>query len=98
MFYDISKLDMPRGAWGPTAGSTTTTRSTTFNWPAINCEGPPGSGCPGTFIEQADRRHVSNDPNDNLIDPDLKPIRTQEFTLGMDRPADVDDVDWCALC
>ena len=84
MFYDISKLEMPRGAWGADRWIDYHYTLDSFNWPAINCEGPQGSGCPGTFIEQADRRHVSNDPNDNLIDPDLKPIRTQEFTLGMD--------------
>ena len=84
MFYDISKLEMPRGAWGADHWIDYHYTLDSFNWPAINCEGPPGSGCPGTFIEQADRRHVSNDPNDNLIDPNLKPIRTQEFTLGMD--------------
>ena len=84
MFYDISKLEMPRGAWGADHWIDYHYTLDSFNWPAINCEGPPGSGCPGTFIEQADRRHVSNDPNDNLIDPDLKPIRTQEFTLGLD--------------
>jgi len=84
MFYDISKLEMPRGAWGADRWIDYHYTLDSFNWPAINCEGPQGSGCPGTFIEQADRRHVSNDPNDNLIDPNLKPIRTQEFTLGLD--------------
>jgi TonB dependent receptor/Carboxypeptidase regulatory-like domain len=84
MFYDISKLEMPRGAWGADRWIDYAWTLDTYDWPSINCDGTPGSGCPGTFIEQADRRHVSNDPNDNLIDPNLKPIRTQEFTLGLD--------------
>jgi outer membrane receptor protein involved in Fe transport len=84
MFYDISKLEMPRGAWGADHWIDYHYTLDSFDWPSINCEGPVGSGCPGTFIEQADRRHVSNDPNDNLIDPNLMPIRTQEFTLGVD--------------
>jgi outer membrane receptor protein involved in Fe transport len=84
MFYDISKLEMPRGAWGADHWIDYHYTLDSFNWPAINCEGPQGSGCPGQFIELADRRHVSNDPNNNLIDPNLKPIRTQEFTLGLD--------------
>ncbi len=84
MFYDISKLEMPRGAWGADRWIDYAYTLDTFNWPSINCEGPPGSGCPGTFIEQADRRHVSNDATNNLIDPNLKPIRTQEFTVGVD--------------
>jgi outer membrane receptor protein involved in Fe transport len=84
MFYDISKLEMPRGAWGADRWIDYHYTLDTFNWPSINCEGPQGSGCIGTFIEQADRRHVSNDRNNNLIDPNLKPIRTQEFTVGLD--------------
>ena len=84
MFYDISKLEMPRGAWGADHWIDYHYTLDSFNWPTISCEGPAGSGCAGTFIEQADRRHVSNDPNNNLIDPNIKPIRTQEFTLGVD--------------
>jgi carboxypeptidase family protein/TonB-dependent receptor-like protein len=84
MFYDISKLEMPRGAWGADRWIDYAWTLDTFDWPSITCDGTPTSGCPGRFIEQADRRHVSNDPDDNLIDPNLKPIRTQEFTLGVD--------------
>ena len=56
VFYDIFKLEMPRGAWGADAGSTTHYTLDTYNWHTIDCDGPPGRGCPGTFIEQADRR------------------------------------------
>jgi hypothetical protein len=55
-----------------------------YNWPAIDCDGTPTSGCPGTYIEQNDLRHVSNDPNNNLVDPNLKPYKTQEFVVGLD--------------
>jgi outer membrane receptor protein involved in Fe transport len=84
MFYDISKLELPRGAWGADRWIDYHYTLDTFDWPSISCDGPEGSGCPGTFIELADRRHVSNDRENPLIDPDLKPIRTQEFTLGVD--------------
>lgn len=84
MFYDISKLEMPRGAWGAEHWIDYHYTLDTFNWPSINCEGPVGSGCPGTFIELADRRHVSNEPGNFLVEPDLKPVRTQEFTIGLD--------------
>jgi hypothetical protein len=63
----------------------------TFDWPSISCTEPPNFGssaCPGTFIESFDFRPVANDasdPNFQLVDPDLNPIRTQEFTLGLDR-------------
>ena len=83
-FYDISKLEMPRGAWGAEHWIDYHYTLDTFNWPSIDCTGEPGSGCPGTFIEQADRRHVSNDPADPLIDSNLMPIRTQEVTFGLD--------------
>jgi hypothetical protein len=83
-FYDISKLELPRGAWGAEHWIDYHYTLDTFNWPSITCTGEPGTGCPGTFIEQADRRHVSNDAADPLIDSNLKPIRTQEFTLGVD--------------
>ncbi len=84
MFYDIMKLEMPRGSWGADHWIDYHYTLDTFNWPSISCDGPPGSGCAGTFIEQADRRHVANDPENFLVDPDLKPVRAQEFTLGMD--------------
>jgi hypothetical protein len=83
-FYDIMKLEMPRGSWGAEHWIDYHYTLDTFDWPSINCEGPQGSGCPGTFIELADRRHVANDPNNFLVDPNLKPVRTQEATFGID--------------
>lgn len=84
VFYDISKLQMPRGAWGAERWIDYHYTLDTFNYTTINCDGPTGSGCPGTFIEQADRRHVSNEPGNFLVEPNLKPVRTQEFTVGLD--------------
>lgn len=83
-FYDIEKLDMPRGAWGADRWIAYYWTLDDYNWNTIDCTGQPGSGCRGTFIEQVDFRHVSNDPNDNLVDPNLKPVKTQELTLGID--------------
>lgn len=84
VFYDIEKLDMPRGAWGADRWISYYWTLDDYNWNTIDCEGPVGSGCRGTFIEQVDFRHVSNDPKDNLVDPNLKPVKTQELTLGLD--------------
>jgi outer membrane receptor protein involved in Fe transport len=84
MFYDIQKLEMPRGSWGADHWIDYHYTLDSFNWPTISCDGPPGSGCPGTFIEQADRRHVANDPENFLVDPDLKPVRAHELTVGVD--------------
>jgi hypothetical protein len=85
VFYDTPKLEMPRGLWGADHILTYYYTLDTYDWPSINCEGPVGSGCPGTFIEQVDSRHPANDPNNNLIDPNLKPVQTREFTLGVDK-------------
>ena len=86
MFYDTSKLEMPRGLFGSEHSVTYYMTLDTFNWPSIQCAHPPtpGPNCPGTFIEQVDLRHPANSASNFLIDPDLKPIRTREFTLGVD--------------
>lgn len=83
-FYDIEKLDMPRGAWGADRWIAYYWTLDDYNWNTIDCDGTPGSGCRGTFIEQVDFRHVSNDKDDNLVDPNLKPVKSQELTLGVD--------------
>ena len=84
LFYDIQKLEMPRGSWGADHWIDYHYTLDTYDWPSISCEGPQGTGCPGTFIELADRRHVANDPENFLVDPNLKPMRSQEFTVGLD--------------
>jgi Carboxypeptidase regulatory-like domain/TonB dependent receptor-like, beta-barrel/TonB-dependent Receptor Plug Domain len=86
IFYDTSKLEMPRGLFGSEHSVTYYYTLDTFNWPSIQCGHPPtpGPACPGTFIEQVDFRHAANEADNFLIDPNLKPIRTREFTLGMD--------------
>jgi outer membrane receptor protein involved in Fe transport len=86
MFYDISKLEMPRGSFGAARWISYYWTMDDFNWNTLDCTGLPGSGCRGTFIEQVDFRHVSNGAGaEQLVDPDLKPIRAQEFTLGLER-------------
>jgi outer membrane receptor protein involved in Fe transport len=86
IFYDTSKLEMPRGLFGSEHSVTYYMTLDTFNWPSIQCAHPPvpGPTCPGTYIEQVDFRHAANEKDNFLIDPNLKPIRTHEYTLGMD--------------
>jgi outer membrane receptor protein involved in Fe transport len=86
IFYDTSKLEMPRGLFGSEHSVTYYFTLDTFDWPSIQCSHPPTAGpnCPGTYIEQVDFRHAANEPGNFLIDPNLKPIRTREFTLGLD--------------
>ena len=86
IFYDTSKLEMPRGSFGSEHSITYYMTLDTFDWPAIQCGHPPAPGpnCPGTFIEQVDFRHAANEEGNNLVDPDLKPIQTRELTFGVD--------------
>jgi hypothetical protein len=84
IFYDIEKLEMPRGAWGADHSNAQYWTLDTYDWPSINCDGLQGSPCPGTWIEQNDLRHVSNDPSNNLVDPNLKPYKSGELVFGLD--------------
>ena len=84
MFYDIFKLELPRGSFGADRWISYYWTLDSYDWPSINCDGTPGSGCPGRFIEQVDFRHVSNEPGQELVEPNLKPYRAQELTFGLD--------------
>jgi hypothetical protein len=85
VFYDLMKLTVGRVMFGGDNWVNYYYTLDTFNWPTISCgDGQPGSGCPGTFITQFDFRPVANNPSHDLVDPNLKAARSQEFTLGMD--------------
>ena len=93
IFYDNTKLEMPRGSFGADKWVDWFFGLDTFDWPSIvaNCQiqensieaGPP-PGCPGEFLFAADRRHPSNDPEDSTIDPNLKPMESNEITIGVE--------------
>lgn len=85
MFYDTFKLELPRGSFGGDKWVDYFYTLDDFNYPTFI----PAGGCTtecggGRLIEQLDRRHPSNDPNDPTIDPNLKPMRSQEYTFGLD--------------
>jgi len=86
MFYDLTKTNLPRGLFGAEHQVAYYYTLETYDWPGIQCAHPPvsGPGCPGTFIEQVDNRHPANSRDNNLIAPDLEPVRTQELTFGID--------------
>jgi hypothetical protein len=85
VFYDLMKLTIGRVMFGGDNWVNYYYTLDDFNWPAISCgDGAPGSGCPGTFITQFDFRPVANNPTHQLVDPDLKPARSQELTFGID--------------
>ena len=98
VFYDLMKLTIGRVMFGGDNWVNYYYTLDSFDWPSISCgDGQPGSGCPGSFITQFDFRPVANNPNHDLVDPDLKAARSQEFTLGMDHELNRDDVGRRAL-
>jgi hypothetical protein len=85
VFYDLMKLTVGRVMFGGDNWVNYYYTLDTYDWPSISCgDGQPGSGCPGTFITQFDFRPVANNPTHDLVDPNLKAARSQEFTLGLD--------------
>jgi hypothetical protein len=92
-YFDITKLEMPRGSFGAEHWIQYYWTLDTLDWTTVNCQEGP-TGCPGTYIEQVDLRHPANqaDPaltayfgrEQNTIDPNLKPVQTGELTFGMD--------------
>jgi hypothetical protein len=82
VFYDIFKLELPRGSFGGDKWIDYIYTLDTYNWQTLvdgaNC--PPA--CPGTLLRTTDFRHPSF--GSDAIDPDLKPMRQQEMTFGLD--------------
>jgi hypothetical protein len=82
IFYDIFKLELPRGSFGGDKWLEYYYTMDTFNWNTLvdsaNC--PPA--CPGTLFRTTDFRHPSF--GSDAIDPDLKPMKQQEMTFGLD--------------
>jgi hypothetical protein len=83
VFYDIFKLELPRGSFGGDKWLDYNYTLDTFNYPTLvdgaNC--PPA--CNGRLISgPIDFRHPSF--GSDAIDPDLKPMRMQEAVFAVD--------------
>jgi hypothetical protein len=83
VFYDIFKLELPRGSFGGDKWLEYYYTLDTADWTTLvnsaNC--PPA--CEGRLLlGPVDFRHVSLDSEH--IDPDLKPMRQQEATAGVE--------------
>ena len=82
-YYDIFKLELPRGAFGGDKWIERYYTLDTLDWTQIG----PNGNFPGRFIEESNFRIPSNDPSCpecGAIDPDLKPFRQTEFTAGIE--------------
>jgi TonB dependent receptor len=93
-YYDITKLELPRGSFGGDHWVNYYWTLDTPDFNSIQC-GEGTSGCPGRFIEFVDFRHSSNQvdpgfeeyfnrPGMTGIDPDMKPVKEGEFTGGIE--------------
>jgi hypothetical protein len=83
IFYDVMKLELPRGAFGGDKWIESYYTLDTLDWTKIGV----GGSFPGTLIEQVNFRIPSNDPSCpecGGIDPDLKPMKSQEVVVGLD--------------
>ncbi|HET7705906.1 MAG TPA: TonB-dependent receptor [Thermoanaerobaculia bacterium] len=90
-YYDITKIEMPRGSFGADKWIEFLFPVNTTDWPSLvaACTGvvnnnPNSNPCPGLGTPAAtlDLRHPT-DPHD-AIDPDLKPMQNREYQLGTD--------------
>jgi hypothetical protein len=97
-YYDITKLELPRGSLGGEQWHIYYYGLDTYNWKGINCQ-ENDSACPGTKFEVSTLRFGSNEPNNpetvgvmnkyfgktrNMIQDDIKPVQSQEFSFGLD--------------
>ena len=96
-FYDITKLELARGSFGGDHWIQYFYTLDDPNYTGITC-GEGTSGCPGTYVGPGngyDLRHSSNQvdelfesyfnrPGMTGIDPNLKPVKTGEWTGGLD--------------
>ena len=97
-FFDIMKLEMPRGSLGGESWHIYYYPLDTLNWKSINCQEADPS-CPGRLLEVSKLRFGSNEPDNpetasvmskyfgqprNLLMDDMKPMTSQEFTVGLE--------------
>ncbi|MEO8077672.1 MAG: TonB-dependent receptor [Acidobacteriota bacterium] len=82
VFYDIFKLELPRGSFGGDKWVSYyyTLDQADYSTLLANSACPPA--CPGTLIRRTDFRHPSFGAD--AIDPDLKPMRQQEAAAGLE--------------
>ena len=84
VFYDIFKLELPRGSFGGDKWLEYYYTLDTFDWTNLASASSCPPACSGTLIRgPVDFRHPSFGADS--IDPDLKPMKLQEATLSLDR-------------
>ncbi|HEU4926037.1 MAG TPA: carboxypeptidase regulatory-like domain-containing protein [Vicinamibacterales bacterium] len=82
IFYDIFKLELPRGSFGGDRWLEYYYTLDTFDWPNLLASASCPPACPGTLMRTTDFRHIS--VGSSAIEPDLKPMKQQEATAGIE--------------
>ena len=91
VFFDMTKLELPRNYFGAAHWLDSFLTLDTYDWTQIACTSPPvpGPTCPGTLMGTIDYRPPPNAPDaagqPSVVDPALRPMRTHEFNVGLDR-------------
>ena len=80
VFYDIFKLAMPQAAFGGLGFMIYSFKLETYDWPSL----VNSPDCPPTCPGGQARVPVRFDPSFENIDPELEPMRMQEFTVGVE--------------
>jgi len=83
IFYDIFKLNLPRGSFGGDKWISYYYTLDTPNWPTLRDSAQCPPTCPGTFIQATNFRLPSVTPGlDVEQQGTLKPMRSQELSFG----------------
>ena len=83
VFYDIFKLELPRGSFGGDKWLEYYYTLDTFDWTNLTASASCPPACSGRLIRgPIDFRHPSFGADS--IEPDLKPMRQQEATFGLE--------------
>jgi hypothetical protein len=86
IFYDIFKLNMPRGSFGGDKWISYYFSLDNPNFEAISGDNGCVPNCPGTFFNSIDFRQPSVKPGQDVAPAgSLKPMRTQELSFGFER-------------
>ena len=84
-FYDVMKYEMPRGSFGGAIYIMNYYALDDPNLMITNQGYPPDPRkLPGRLFESVDFRIPSNDPNNNTVDKNLKPMKQRMLDVGFD--------------
>ena len=83
VFYDIFKLELPRGSFGGDKWLEYYYTLDTSDWPNLLANSACPPACPGTLISGRSTS-VTRRSAPTRFEPDLKPMRQQEATVGLD--------------